>query len=207
MQSYAMITDILTKKINDLIYRQKILFLGMEEVIIKDKTFTLYIDENRLQSRISEVAAEINRDYQEKSPLLVPVLSGAFLFTADLVRHLTIRPELQFIRVSTYGNNMESSGKATIPIGLETELTDRHVLIVEDIVDSGFTCDLLMAEFLRKGAASVKIATLLFKPESHTGKYKPDYAGFEIPPEFVIGYGLDYAQLARELRGIYRLKE
>lgn len=178
----------------------------MEDVTIKDKTFTLYIGENDLQSRIRALAHHLNDFYREKIPLLVPVLNGAFLFTADLIREMNTGPEVHFIRVSSYGNEMNSSGNLKVPIGLETEIRDRHVLIIEDIVDSGLTCDYLMDYFLSFHPASVKIATLLYKPLSHKGKYKPDFVGFEIPPEFVVGFGLDYAQLGRELKGIYRLK-
>ncbi|MDX2249150.1 MAG: hypoxanthine phosphoribosyltransferase [Bacteroidia bacterium] len=178
----------------------------MEDVRIKDKTFTPYIGEADLQHRIKTLARELNEVYLDKHPLLVPVLNGAFLFTADLIREMNTGPEVHFIRVSSYGNEMTSSGNMKVPLGLETEIRGRHVIIVEDIVDSGYTCDYLMDYFQSFEPASVIIITLLYKPASHKGKYKPDYVCFEIPPEFVVGYGLDYAQHGRELRGIYRLK-
>ncbi|MEZ4826968.1 MAG: hypoxanthine phosphoribosyltransferase [Bacteroidia bacterium] len=177
----------------------------MEAIRIKDKTFSLYIGENALQARIEALAMEINSAYAASPPLLVPVLNGAFLFTADLVRHMNPGSEIHFVRVSSYGDAMDSSGNVRTALGLEVEISDRHILIIEDIVDSGLTCDFLKDQFLLMQPASVKIATLLYKPVSHRGKYKPDFVGFEIPPAFVVGYGLDYAQLGRELRGIYRL--
>lgn len=179
----------------------------MEDVVkIKDKEFRPYISEADIQERIVELAAQINRDYQETPPLLIVVLNGAFLFAADLVRHLTVEPEIQFIRISTYGNSMHSSKDAQLLLGFEVELEGRDIILIEDIVETGHTITFFIEEVEEHQPKSIKLASLLFKPEQFGGRKKPDYVGFEIPGAFVVGYGLDYAQQGRELRDIYQLK-
>lgn len=180
--------------------------LHMDEVVIKDKTFQKFIPEETLLARISELAAEINTKYADLKPLFVAVLNGAFLFAADFMRELTIKPEIQFIRVSTYGDSMESNKRAKEIMGLAVSPKGRHIVLIEDIVDTGFTAQYLRNELGDRGAASVAMISLLFKPEPFQGDVPPEFVGFEIPPEFVVGYGLDYAQEGRELRSIYRLK-
>ena len=182
------------------------LLLSMSEIQVKDKVFEPFIKEEALARRVEELSEEINEAYAGKNPLLVPVLNGAFLFAADLIRGLKIEPEIQFFRVSTYGDRMTSSQQAELILGKEIDVKDRHVLLIEDIVDTGHTCDFLMDYVRSRGAASIKLVCLLYKPDTHSGKNLPDYVGFEIPPAFVVGYGLDYAQRGRELNAIYRLK-
>ncbi|MEO0470707.1 MAG: hypoxanthine phosphoribosyltransferase [Bacteroidota bacterium] len=177
----------------------------MNFVQVKDKRFKLYLSEKEIQSRIDLLAEEINAAYFGKKPLLLPILNGAFLFAADLIRRLTVEPELQFLAISSYEGGMESSGKVRSLIGLDRNIQDRHILFIEDIVDTGHTCDYLHESFAKKGAASIKMASLLYKPESFVGTHKPDFVGFEIPADFVIGYGLDYDQAGRELPAIYTL--
>ena len=179
----------------------------MEEVVIKGKTFQEYISEEKLLTRIKSLAQEINEKYGGLKPLFVTVLNGAFVFAADFIRELTIKPEIQFIRVSTYGDSMESTRRAREVMGLSVSLKDRNVVLIEDIVDTGYTAQYLREEFLTRGAASISMVSLLFKPEPFKGEIPPEFVGFKIPPEFVVGYGLDYAQEGRELRSIYRLKE
>jgi hypoxanthine phosphoribosyltransferase len=178
-----------------------------DSVLLGGKAFRRFISEEEIQQRIRELADALNRDYEGRRPLLLVVLNGAFLFAADLVRHLSVHPEIQFIRISTYGDTMNSSETAQVLLGLECEVENREVLIVEDIVDTGFTTSFFVDLISRQRPASVRLATLLFKPEKHQGSVLPDYVGFEISPLFVVGYGMDYAQQGRELRHIYQLDE
>ena len=175
---------------------------------IHDKTFVPYLSETEIQDNISRLATQINADYTGKNTLFLPILNGAFMFAADLLRKLTFAPEIQFVKISTYNNSMKSSQNVKNVFGLEgLDLKGKHILITEDIVDTGFTVDFLV-DFLQKyEPASIKIVALLYKPASFVGKTLPDYVAFEIPPAFVVGYGLDYAQKGRELKEIYVLSE
>ncbi|TAE46653.1 MAG: hypoxanthine phosphoribosyltransferase [Bacteroidetes bacterium] len=174
-------------------------------ISIRDKQFEMFIPEEQILARVDEIATEINLAYAELRPLLIVVLNGAFLFAADLVRRLTVQPEVQFIRISTYGDQMISSETAQILLGMEIEVEDRDVIIVEDIVDTGYTTDFFREHLSQQSPKSVRLASLLFKPDNYRGTQAPDFIGFSIAPDFVVGYGMDYAQQGRELRGIYRL--
>ena len=178
----------------------------MADLTIQDLPFARYLSEATIQARVAELAQALNADYRDRQPLMIVVLNGAFLFAADLVRHLRIEPEIQFIRITTYGNTMSSSETAQILLGLEVEVEDRDVIIVEDIVDSGYTTDFFIGHLNQQSPASVRLMTLLFKPDNFTRSHRPDYIGFDIPPDFVVGYGMDYAQQGRELRDIYKLR-
>lgn len=179
----------------------------MKTVRVRDKDFQLFLTPEQIQSRIDELAAQLNQEYAGKRPILLPVLNGAFLFAADLIRRLDVQPELQFVRVSSYGAAMKSSGTVEMLVGLDIDISDRHVLVVEDIVDTGLTYDYLKQYLHHKQAASVEIVSLLFKSANFKGQNLPRYVGYEIPPAFVVGYGLDYAQSGRELAGIYTVVE
>lgn len=177
----------------------------MAEVTIKDKKFVPFLSAEEIQVRVQSLATKINQDYAGKKPLMIVVLNGAFIFAADLIRHLDIQPEVQFIRISTYGDAMSSSETAQLMLGLEVDVEGREVILVEDIIESGFTAAYFIDHVLDQEPDSIKIATLLYKSSLFKGKYVPDYIGFDIPEAFVIGYGLDYAQRGRELPGIYQL--
>lgn len=179
----------------------------MEEVIIRNKRFKQIISEMQLDQRTQALAHQINQDYRDKSPLVVGVLNGAVIFLADLVRCLVVRPEIGFFKVSSYGDEMFSSGVGELELGQNLQVEGRHVILVEDIIDTGETSQFLREYVHSKGAASVRMITLLYKPDSFLCGKKPEYIGFEIPSTFVIGYGMDFAQEARELRGIYQLSE
>ncbi|MFN8393277.1 MAG: hypoxanthine phosphoribosyltransferase [Bacteroidia bacterium] len=178
----------------------------MKEIRILDKTFEEYLSEENVQARIADLARQLNRDYAGKDPLIVSVLNGAFLFTADLVRHLNFDPEVQFVRLSSYHGGTKSSGQMRVLLDLTNSPEGRDVLIVEDIVDTGRTLDWLRRDLMHKGAASVRIASLLFKEEMYMFDGPPEYYCFRIPNAFVVGYGLDYAERGRNLRAIYSLK-
>ncbi|MFC1545286.1 hypoxanthine phosphoribosyltransferase [Gemmatimonadota bacterium] len=154
----------------------------------------------RLQSRIDELAAAVDTDYAGENLLVVCVLKGSYIFTADLTRRLTIPHEIDFIAVSSYGDGVTSSGNVVVTQDLQRDIRDRHVLLVEDIVDTGATIRFLVTTCQERGAASVRIISLLMK-EGTDEENLPDveYLGFTIPPVFVVGYGLDYAERFRHL--------
>ncbi|MEM6764829.1 MAG: hypoxanthine phosphoribosyltransferase [Bacteroidota bacterium] len=177
----------------------------METVQIKDKTFKLYISKEQIQERIAELANELNRTYEGKEVIVLPVLNGAFMFASDFVRKLRVEPEIQFVKVSTYGDGLTSSEHANVLLGLNKGVAGKEVVIVEDIVDTGYTLQFLRQYLSSIGATSVKMVTLLFKPDNYQFDNPPEYKGFSIPSDFVVGYGLDYAQKGRELESIYTL--
>jgi hypoxanthine phosphoribosyltransferase len=157
------------------------------------------VSEEDLQRRVAELAAEVSRDYEGRPPLLVAILKGAVPFLADLMRHLTIDCELDFMAVSSYGSSTDSSGVVRILKDLDRDIAGRHVLIVEDIIDSGRTLSWLLKNLEARGPASLEVCALLRKPDAVKVDVSVRYVGFDIPNEFVIGYGLDYAERYRDL--------
>lgn len=162
---------------------------------LKDVLFT----EEQIHARLEEMAAEIDRDYEDKDILLVGVLRGAVMVMADLSRKIHAPLQMDWMAVSSYGSGTKSSGVVRILKDLDNDVHGRHVLIVEDIIDSGLTLSWLKTNLENRGAASVRIATLLRKPEAAKVDVDVSYVGFDIPNEFVIGYGLDYAERYRHL--------
>ena len=155
---------------------------------------------DRVQSRIGELAADLDRDFAGRDPLVVCILKGSFIFTADLTRRLTIPHEIDFMAVSSYGDKTTSSGKVSVAQDLHHDITGRHVLLVEDIIDTGTTLRFLIGELRGRGPASLAIITLLKKDGADMEGLPPvDYIGFRVPPVFVVGYGLDYAEQYRHL--------
>ena len=177
----------------------------MEHMLDKDVERVLFSEEE-LHRRVAEIAAEIDRDYAGREPLLVSVLRGSFVFMADLVRACQIKSDIEFIAVSSYQNATVSSGRVQITHDLQQDITGRHLIIVEDILDSGNTLAFLKDYFMTKGAASITIVTLLDKPSRRTKAITADLAGFVVPDEFVVGYGLDYCQQYRNVPYIGVLK-
>ena len=166
----------------------------------EDYTFETLISREELAEKVKELGAAISKDYADKDTVFVGILKGCFVFMSDLVRAVELnRLELGFMQVSSYGKATESSGNVVIKKDLEIDLTGRHVLIVEDIIDSGNTLTYMKKYFAGRGAASVKICTILDKPSRRQTPLTPDYCGFTIPDAFVVGYGLDYAEQFREL--------
>jgi hypoxanthine phosphoribosyltransferase len=160
------------------------------------------IDEETLQAKLRELAAQVDADYADRDVLLVGVLKGAVMVMADLARAMSIHLQMDWMAVSSYGTSTKSSGVVRILKDLDTDIAGRHVLIVEDIIDSGLTLSWLMRNLGARGAASVEVLTLLRKPEAVKVDLVPKYIGFDIPNEFVVGYGLDYAERYRNLREI-----
>jgi hypoxanthine phosphoribosyltransferase len=157
------------------------------------------ITKEQLETRLDELACEITRQYEGLRPVLVCVLKGAVLFVADLVRRLPFDLEIEFMAVSSYGNSTESSGVVRILKDLETDIEGRHVLIVEDVIDSGLTLEYLIRSLKARNPATLEVVTLLSKPSRRTAELECRYTGFEIPDEFVVGYGLDQGGKHRNL--------
>lgn len=174
------------------------------KIEIDEKNFELLLEYEQIKKRIRLLAIQLNVDFENRIPVFIGVLNGSFIFLADLIKEIHISSEVSFVKVSSYEGE-KSKGKIKKEIGLQMSLKDRDVIIVEDIVDSGKTLQYLLKMINKENPASVNVCTLLLKPKSL--KIQIDeitYVGFEIPDEFVVGYGLDYNGLGRNLRDIYR---
>ena len=178
----------------------------MASVIVHDKEFVPFIPKEKIRQRVLEIAELISKEYAGKKPLMIGILNGSFIFAADLFREITIEAEISFIKLVSY-KGTSSSGHVVTAIGLEEHLHDRHVIIVEDIIDTGRTMSSFLQEVLHRQPASLKIATFLTKPEALQFDVKSDYCAFEIEDKFVVGYGLDYDGLGRNLPDLYILKD
>jgi hypoxanthine phosphoribosyltransferase len=178
---------------------------GVDASYLEGDLQKVLITEDQVRRRIGEIASEIDRDYDGTDLLLVGVLRGAVMVMADLARAVTRHVEMDWMAISSYGSGTTSSGVVRILKDLDTDIIDRHVLIVEDIVDTGLTLSWLVANLESRGPASVEICTLLRKPDALQRTVRVKYVGFDIPNEFVVGYGLDYAEKYRNLRDIATL--
>ena len=166
----------------------------------------VHITEEEIRTRIKELGEMITRDYAGLNPLLIGVLKGACFFLSDLLRAIDTRVSIEFMAISSYGSSTRTSGEVRIMKDLDVAIEGRHILVVEDIVDTGLTLSYLLANLASRGAASVKLAALLDKHERRQKEVKIDYLGFQIPDEFVVGYGLDFAERYRNLPFIAVLK-
>lgn len=180
---------------------------SMNELLIGNEKFVPYLTEEKIQERIKELGKEISSEYEGKLPIFIGILNGSFMFMADLIKNVDINCELDFFKLSSYGDQKISSGNVKLLKELNADIKERHIIIVEDIVDTGLSISYIEKLINSHNPASLKVATLLMKPESLKYDVKIDYIGFEIPDKFVIGYGLDYAQKYRNLRSIYVLSE
>jgi len=176
----------------------------MAVIKVHDKSFETYLSEETIQQRIKEIAAEINNEYAGKRPLFIAILNGSFMFASDLFKNLDIEAELCFIKLASY-KGMKSSGKVVTSIGLDDDLFGKEVIIVEDIVDTGKTLHNFLPKLQHMQPKSLKIVTLLHKSEATKFPLMLDHVGFDIPNKFVVGYGLDYDGLGRNLKEIYQL--
>lgn len=174
----------------------------MGRVTILDKTFETSIPEAVILEKVKAVAQRINRDYEGKTPLFLAVLNGAFMFAADLMREITIPCEISFVKLASYQGTI-STGKIKEVMGINEDLTDRHVIIVEDIVDTGLTMKQMVESLGTRHPASVEICSLLVKPDKIQEALDIKYTVMEIPNDFIVGHGLDYDQQGRNLRDIY----
>ena len=178
----------------------------MSNIRIHDKNFKPYIAAEAIRKKVTELAQALNRDYKGKNPVFIAILNGSFIFAADLFKELTIDAEISFIKLASY-KGMKSGGQVITSIGLDTEIFERHVVIIEDIVDTGKTMNEFLPQLLHQQPSSLKIVALLHKPEAKLHPITVDYTGFEIPDKFVVGYGLDYNGLGRNTASIYQLLE
>lgn len=176
----------------------------MENIKIHDKFFTPYIKNAKIEARSQEIADQISLEYKDKQPIFVVVLNGAFVFASEVFKRVQCPCEVLFVRVSSY-EGTQSTGKINHVSGLDTIPENRHLIVVEDIVDTGFTLDFLLKELNTKTPKSTKIVSLLYKPDAFKGSFTIDYIGFTIPNEFVVGFGLDYNYLGRNLPDIYHI--
>jgi hypoxanthine phosphoribosyltransferase len=181
--------------------------LNPDFIKVGNEKFITYITEKDLQKRITELGNQISEEYHGKLPIFIGILNGSFMFLADLMKNVSIKCEMDFFKLSSYGDEKISSGKVKLLKELNADISDRHIIIVEDIVDSGLSMKYIEDLIGELQPASMKLASLLVKPNSLKYDVKIDYIGFEIPDKFVIGYGLDYAQRYRNLRSIYILEE
>ena len=173
-------------------------------VQVNGKIFRLFIPREEIERLVSGIDHQVNCDYSEKKPLLLGILNGAFIFASDLVRKLNIPCEISFVKYSSY-RGLQSTAKITKLIGLNESIKDRHVIIVEDIVDTGYTLARLLEDLRAYDPASVRIVCFCFKKDAFREKFKIDYCGIEIPDLFVVGYGLDYNGYGRNFPDIYQI--
>jgi hypoxanthine phosphoribosyltransferase len=178
----------------------------MAIIRVHDKTFEPYLSAMAIDEKVNNIATRLNRDYSEKKPLFIAILNGSFMFAADLFKKLSIDAEICFIKLASY-KGTKSSGHVITAIGLDIDLFDRHVVIVEDIVDTGKTLSEFLPQLHHQQPASLKIAALLHKSAATIYPVTVDYLGFSIPDKFVLGYGLDYNGLGRNIAEIYQLVE
>ncbi|MCU0342662.1 MAG: hypoxanthine phosphoribosyltransferase [Ignavibacterium sp.] len=178
-----------------------------DKLIIGKDVFVPLLTEEVIQNRIKELALKISQDYKGKIPIFIGVLNGAFIFLSDLIKNISIDCEIDFFKLSSYGDSKISSGNVRLLKELNCDVNGRDIIIVEDIVDSGLSIKYIEEIFSKHTPSSMRVCSLLMKPESIKFDVKIDYIGFNIPSKFVIGYGLDYAQKFRNLRTIYKLSE
>ncbi len=178
----------------------------MSKVIFHGHTFKTKISAAEIDKAVSAVAEKLNSDLKDNTPLFVAVLNGSFMFTSDLLKKIKIDCEVSFIKVASY-EGVSSTGKLTELIGLNESVNGRTVIIVEDIVDTGSTIENVWKQLSEMGATEIKVATLLFKPKAYTKALPVEYVAIEVPNDFLIGYGLDYDGLGRNLEDIYVLDD
>ncbi len=174
--------------------------------ILKNDIERVLLTEEELADKVKFLANQIKSEYSGKNPLILCILKGSLIFTADIIRELDFPCQIDFMQVSSYGSGAETTGKLVIKKDMETDIRDRDVIVIEDILDTGVTLSNLFPELTRRGASSVKLCVLLNKPERRTVEVKADYIGFDIENEFVVGYGLDYSEKYRNLPYIGILK-
>ena len=177
----------------------------MSVIKVHDKTFVPYLPESIILEKVKELAELLDKDYAGKKPLFISILNGSFMFSADLFKYLSIEAEICFIKLASY-KGTKSTGQVITAIGLDIDITDRHVVILEDIIDTGKTMNEFLPQLRNQQPASLKVAVLLHKPDATVFPVTIDYCCFSIPNKFVLGYGLDYDGLGRNIRELYQLE-
>lgn len=178
----------------------------MAVIKVHDKSFVPYLPEDLILEKIKELATQIDKDYAGKKPLFIAVLNGSFMFASDLFKSISIEAEISFIKLASY-KGTKSTGQVITAIGLDTDIIGRDVIILEDIIDTGKTLHEFLPQLRNQHPASLKVAVLLHKPEATVHEVPIDYCCFSIPNKFVLGYGLDYDGLGRNIRELYQLSE
>jgi hypoxanthine phosphoribosyltransferase len=178
----------------------------MLTIKVHDKYFVPFLSENEIQQKVKQLALQLTEDYSDKKPLFIAILNGSFMFAADLFKYLNIDAEICFIKLASY-KGTRSTGQVVTAIGLDMDITARHVIILEDILDTGKTLNHFLPQIKNQQPASLKVAILLHKVEATVYPIHVDYCCFSIPDKFVVGYGLDYDGLGRNISSIYQLKE
>jgi hypoxanthine phosphoribosyltransferase len=176
----------------------------MSTIKVHDKTFDTFLSESAISEQVKRIAQEINKDFKGKTPLFIAILNGSFMFASDLFKELEIEAQVCFIKLASY-QGVKSTGNVVTSIGLDVSLKDRDVIVIEDIVDTGKTLHDFLPQIMDQNPASLKIATLLHKPDALKYPLTIDYVGFSIPNKFVVGYGLDYDGLGRNFKEIFQL--
>ncbi|MBV9987501.1 MAG: hypoxanthine phosphoribosyltransferase [Chitinophagaceae bacterium] len=176
----------------------------MGNLVVHNKTFVPYLPEALILEKVKKLAAQLHRDYAGKKPLFISILNGSFMFSSDLFKELDFEAEICFIKLASY-KGTKSSGQVLTAIGLDTDITNRHVVILEDIIDTGKTMNEFLPQLWNQQPASLRIAVLLHKPDATVFQVPIDYCCFSIPNKFVLGYGLDYDGLGRNIRELYQL--
>ncbi|WP_306540357.1 hypoxanthine phosphoribosyltransferase [Dysgonomonas sp.] len=177
----------------------------MKTVKIKDKEFELFLTQEVIEKAIDDIAEKLNKDLAGKDPLFICVLKGSFMYASELMKRVTVPSEVSFVKMSSY-QGTSSSGKLKEIYGLEEDITDRTIVIVEDIVDTGYTMSLMLEQLACDSPKEILVTTLLLKPDALKHKVQLDYVALEIPSDFIVGYGLDYDGYGRNLADIYKIK-
>lgn len=178
-----------------------------KKIVVNNESFVLYLSEKKIREKVKQLGKKLNRDYKNRVPIFIGVLNGSFIFFADLVREITIDCEVDFFKLSSYGDAKISSGDVRLLKDLNCEVTGRDIVIIEDIVDSGLSIDFIKKLILQQNPKSFAVVTLLYKKDAIKIPCPVEYIGFKIPSDFVIGYGLDYGQKVRNLRAVYKLEK
>ena len=176
----------------------------MSQITVKDKKFELYLHSDLIQKRITEIALDLSLHLKEKDPVFVGVLNGSFMFASDLLRQLSFDARITFLKLTSY-QGTKTTGEIKQLIGLNQGITGEHVVILEDIVDTGLTIEHIVSQLSSYKPASLRIVTLLLKSDSYQKDIKLDYVGFEVPNDFIIGFGLDYEGYGRNFKDIYKV--
>ncbi len=180
--------------------------MSARQVTLHDKSFSVYFPSEDIRLAVQKVAGEIERDLNGETPLFIGVLNGVVPFAADLLREMQVDCEITFVKLSSYSGT-KSTGQVSVDLGLNEKIAGRTIVVLEDIIDTGLTVEKILNLLEGENPKTVKVASLLYKPDAFKGNYKVDYVGKEIPNEFVVGYGLDYDGLGRNLKDIYKIVE
>lgn len=178
----------------------------MDRVTLLDKTFEVSITEDKVLASVAKVADQINKDYEGREVLFLCILNGAFMFASDLLKNIELKCCVSFLKIGSY-EGTTSTGVVKQLIGLNENVKDKHLIVVEDVVDSGNTIEQIFATLNSYSPASIEVATAVYKPDVYKKKYPIRYVGLEVPADFIVGYGLDYDGYGRNLRSIYTLVE